>query len=188
MNEELKYCINCGEKIPKEAEFCPFCGSKQDNSGAAIKEKVPSQILPNSDVTKHKPWFKKAGFWIIAVIILIIIGGAGFAFHTQTSQGAVSSVKENVVSDNTDFGNATVKWNKDYKIIEIDLPKNARVIKDLNGGSISVWNSLVRNAKTESAKLNHKYSHIIVPNPSDKSKELLEVQNGEIKYNVGDDY
>lgn len=59
MNEELKYCINCGEKIPKEAEFCPFCGSKQDNSGAAIKEKVPSQILPNSDVTKHKPWFKK---------------------------------------------------------------------------------------------------------------------------------
>lgn len=119
---------------------------------------------------------------------MIIIGGAGFAFHTQTSQGAVSSVKENVVSDNTDFGNATVKWNKDYKIIEIDLPKNARVIKDLNGGSISVWNSLVRNAKTESAKLNHKYSHIIVPNPSDKSKELLEVQNGEIKYNVGDDY
>nr|DAJ07181.1 MAG TPA: hypothetical protein [Caudoviricetes sp.] len=36
--------------------------------------------------------------------------------------------------------------------------------------------------------MNHKYSHIIVPNPSDKSKELLEVQNGEIKYNVGDDY
>lgn len=29
MDEETKFCINCGKKIPKSAEFCPFCGAKQ---------------------------------------------------------------------------------------------------------------------------------------------------------------
>lgn len=29
MDEQTKYCINCGKKIPKPAEFCPFCGAKQ---------------------------------------------------------------------------------------------------------------------------------------------------------------
>jgi len=27
--KEFKFCIHCGEKIPKESEFCPKCGKKQ---------------------------------------------------------------------------------------------------------------------------------------------------------------
>lgn len=25
----IKFCINCGEKIPRVAKFCPACGTKQ---------------------------------------------------------------------------------------------------------------------------------------------------------------
>lgn len=38
MNEEMKFCINCGKKIPKEAEFCPFCGARQKPIGEPKEE------------------------------------------------------------------------------------------------------------------------------------------------------
>jgi len=47
MNEQsknIKFCVNCGEKINFDAKFCPKCGAKQPierNSGSAVVLKNP---------------------------------------------------------------------------------------------------------------------------------------------------
>lgn len=33
-----KFCIHCGEKIPQEAVFCPFCGGKQESVVSEVKK------------------------------------------------------------------------------------------------------------------------------------------------------
>lgn len=41
MDEQTKYCINCGKKIPKEAEFCPFCGTRQAVNDSSYNKREP---------------------------------------------------------------------------------------------------------------------------------------------------
>lgn len=39
--ENQKYCINCGQQIPKEAQICPHCGAHQNpNNGNVVNPQV----------------------------------------------------------------------------------------------------------------------------------------------------
>lgn len=48
MEENTKFCIRCGKKIPKEATFCQFCGSAQgitEQVNAAVQDQ---HMVPNN--------------------------------------------------------------------------------------------------------------------------------------------
>ena len=52
--EEEKFCMNCGAKIPANAEICPMCGAKQSSSDTRLEEDTGYY---------GKKWFKGLQFF-----------------------------------------------------------------------------------------------------------------------------
>ena len=46
----MKYCTNCGAKLPDNAAFCPSCGQKINDIGASPKE-TPTPVEPVKGVS-----------------------------------------------------------------------------------------------------------------------------------------
>lgn len=63
-----KFCIKCGEEIPKDSTFCPKCGAKT----AETKEDIPNYTPPK--VLQNKTRIA------VALIITIVVGIAGAYF------------------------------------------------------------------------------------------------------------
>jgi len=69
------YCINCGEEIPAETEFCPECGSSQDPNQMEASE----EATEGSGFTSWAPGFKPGSTFRniligIAYILFFYIG------------------------------------------------------------------------------------------------------------------
>jgi len=77
----MHYCLNCGEKIPGKAKFCPFCGEnvvldeKQDVVKEAAGETKPKAVTPaappeaiNKNFTLLDPGEHFAGYRILRMM------------------------------------------------------------------------------------------------------------------------
>lgn len=65
----LPRCIKCGEILDNNAEFCPYCGTKQ-----------PEQEKPQIEKPKGK---KK--YWLVGIVIaVLIITGCSLFYYSQT--------------------------------------------------------------------------------------------------------
>lgn len=74
---ENKYCLRCGQKLDGDAQFCPFCGAKQD----VVIEATPFLNRPVTD-TLCAGWQKIIANWkktlqIVLIGVVLIIGGGG---------------------------------------------------------------------------------------------------------------
>ncbi|KID42313.1 zinc ribbon domain-containing protein [Fructilactobacillus fructivorans] len=50
-NNDEKYCVKCGKKIPKETKFCPYCGAKQPSPASNQTDSehgMPRPIQPGN--------------------------------------------------------------------------------------------------------------------------------------------
>jgi len=63
-----KFCIKCGEEIPKDSLFCQKCGAKAPEA----KEDIPNSIPPKASQNKSRI--------AVALIITIVVGIAGAYF------------------------------------------------------------------------------------------------------------
>lgn len=74
MDQNTKYCINCGEKITMNTEFCPKCGTKQttSNTNTHQYQAAPQQPVPNYVQTPKKTVGLLIGGWLATVITLFI--------------------------------------------------------------------------------------------------------------------
>ncbi|MFX1572426.1 MAG: zinc-ribbon domain-containing protein [Promethearchaeota archaeon] len=70
----MKYCINCGEKIEVDADFCTKCGHKQPNLGIILAQDPHSQFTEQEQVGKKKKKYSKEEI-IDAIGCIIIIAG-----------------------------------------------------------------------------------------------------------------
>jgi len=122
-------CKSCSKEIASNAKSCPSCGAKN-----------------------KKPVYKKAWFWIVAVIIVAGIAGGGEDTPTETTETAnTQSKQEEVVKDTFAVGEE-VKLNDNILRVndvkksngtEWDTPKSGYeyVIVDVtikNGGTESI--------------------------------------------------
>lgn len=73
----MKYCSNCGSKLPEDAEFCTECGQRVNSA---------PQIQPQAQAKPKKKW--GPGKIILTVIgVICVLGIAGFmGMQTYYSQ------------------------------------------------------------------------------------------------------
>jgi len=65
----MPYCQYCGEKIDKDAVFCPKCGESVVGKGTRLRK---SQILGKIDEAKDR-----ANMYIILATVLVTVGVMG---------------------------------------------------------------------------------------------------------------
>lgn len=73
----MKYCSNCGSKLPEDAEFCTECGQRVNST---------PQIQPQAQAKPKKKW--GPGKIILTIIgVICVLGIAGFmgmrAYYSQ---------------------------------------------------------------------------------------------------------
>ena len=127
---KLPKCVKCGEILDNHSEFCPYCGTQQPREEPVQQEEVQVH-------KKSRKWI-----WVlcvIAILLLLIGGGAFYHFNMQetadensVAQDTISVeqpkdkiVKENLFKEIVRNGD-WVKANDEYKemFIHIDWPEN----------------------------------------------------------------
>lgn len=146
------------------------------------------QTGTSSFFRRHKTWFIVAGALILAFIIYAAVQGGGSGSSGTSGSDDVAEGIEKDILDNDDYGNATVTWSTSKGYV-IHIPSDARVLQELNDGSPSIWNALVRDVQDESKAIADKggYSGINIVNPADSSRYFLQVREGKVRYNIADD-
>lgn len=190
MDKDTKYCVNCGEKIPKSARFCEKCGSAQPELDSSPKATAEDQVAKKGPRKKHI--WSKWWFWLLVIICIFLVAlGLRFAVnHTKGPDTIASEIQSGLRHDTTDYGDAKVSWNDDAEVMEVRLPTDSRVIRSTYQGETALWNSLVRELQDDSKKIardnNKKYSYIEIMAPKSSKYVWLEVDQGKIKYNTAD--
>ncbi|MCF6165341.1 hypothetical protein LROSL1_0882 [Furfurilactobacillus rossiae] len=110
------------------------------------------------------------------------------AKKTSIAKRYEKAINEDIQSD--DYGNMKFSWNKKDQSYEATLDPNSRMYQAMDSGEVSIWNAFVGDIKIESKtikKYTPKYDAFQIINPDDTSKVLLQVYDGKVRYNVGDD-
>lgn len=64
----MKYCINCKKEINDNANFCIYCGAKQDEQNIdEVKQEVKQEVKP-----KFKWWALIIAYSILLLILIFI--------------------------------------------------------------------------------------------------------------------
>lgn len=111
----------------------------------------------------------------------------------ELSQKSLNDLENLINKDlnSADTGNTSWKWNKDEEAWVATLDPNSEMYGDMENGEVSVWNSYVREVQeiSKSAKDgdSSKYSTFRLKNPSNTDRSYLVVEDGKVKYNVGED-
>lgn len=90
----MTQCKACSKEIASNAKSCPGCGAKNS-----------------------KPFYKKIWFWIVAIIIVAGIGGAGSNEPKVVSEGDGSTTETSQIQQNN---SSKVKTFKIGDVIELD--------------------------------------------------------------------
>ena len=90
----MTQCKACSKEIASNAKSCPGCGAKNS-----------------------KPFYKKIWFWIVAIIIVAGIGGAGSNEPKVVSEGEGSTTETSQIQQNN---SSKVKTFKIGDVIELD--------------------------------------------------------------------
>lgn len=108
------FCVNCGEKLSNEANFCPVCGEP-----VFATEKQVSEIINPTE--KSKRVITQKGFRVIiliSILVFVISSVTIFIFKYYTLSGRY--VHGKAYSDGTYpyevelFSDGTCIWNQNY--------------------------------------------------------------------------
>lgn len=76
-NDNEKFCVKCGKKIPKETKFCQYCGAEQPTSTSTSSDS--QQVVHNQESSAKQGNNTTASTlllvfgWISAVLSLLFI-------------------------------------------------------------------------------------------------------------------
>ena len=102
-----KYCINCGAKIQEDAMYCPECGAGQYGDEEQNPQSVGGQSSPSVDRQNLQSTggeapagvYKKKGgglplILIITAVVILVIGGIGYAIYHNFVAPAKEAVSD----------------------------------------------------------------------------------------------
>ena len=93
------FCKKCGQKIPDDSRFCPYCGTDNtvdflsetaEENGKTIVSHMETQSSPKKDPVKQG---KKTG--LTALLILVFIAVIGLAIYAVIKSGNVTTTTKN---------------------------------------------------------------------------------------------
>lgn len=113
-NEDYMFCSKCGTKISKESAFCNKCGNKIEQVSTQIMNEtvqpqntmIDNSIKSNNGNINEKPKTTKKtnAMIIIAIIIIGLILGVGFAMFNGNSSDDVSvKIKQSYVTSDKEM-------------------------------------------------------------------------------------
>lgn len=107
----------------------------------------------------------------------------------ETIDGLTKALNSDLVTEDT--GDTTWSWNKEDQCWEATLDQNSTMYQAMDEGQVSIWNSYVRDIQEESKTAKDEkigfMSTFKVLNPNDTDRCYLIVENGKVKYDVGED-
>ncbi len=90
-----------------------------------------------------------------------------------------------------DTGDTKWHWDKDEGAWLATLDPNSTMYQAMDDGQVSIWNSYVRDiqdaSKTAKDEKLEDFSTFKLENPNNTDRIYLEVTDGKVKYNVGED-
>jgi hypothetical protein len=111
-------CSHCGEELPKKSRYCIYCGTKV-KSGPSAAARVPYRENKTGYVhkqkkpsTKRKPRLTRSNIIAYAVVLVIVLGAAGYFISAFPNKA--SNVSKNNL--NTGSGNNLV-WSQNVQSI-----------------------------------------------------------------------
>lgn len=137
----MKYCIHCGKEINKKADFCTYCGKKQEREKGTEPGNIPGNEgqggIGAASTFKNGMLFQ--GYWKVAVLFLVLcavaaaaviilqvilhIGSWGQKFD-QSQKAALEQIIEEqkalgaTVSERL-TGNGDYEWDEDGNLIGV---------------------------------------------------------------------
>ena len=80
-----KHCPSCGQRVPQDSVFCPFCGTKISGLSESTKANKPSPVNSQTYETSPQKSKKKTGLIISIIVAVLLIGGTIAYFVSYSS-------------------------------------------------------------------------------------------------------
>lgn len=74
-----KYCYNCGFQVDENAEICPECGVRQENSNSTIDNRTKQGISIVYKEQQKNP--------VLAAVLSALVVGIGQIYNGENSKG-----------------------------------------------------------------------------------------------------
>ena len=117
------YCIDCGEMLEEDSQFCPNCGYDIEND---VPNKMGSDIADKSNIVKNR----NALFYIIGIIAVIVVLAAAV---NLANQGKSTFPYDNVYYELQVYTNGY----DDLCIVVINAPSNSN-FNNVGGQPMSI--------------------------------------------------
>lgn len=135
----MKYCIHCGKEINETADFCTYCGKKQQGmeEESAVQGNDSADVVSGDDGAAGKFSEKIGGLWkyrkagaIILILCVTVIAVFGIRWAVlQSGKGSDSSdekvLKEIIANQKamgasiSDKNGARYEWNEEGRLVGI---------------------------------------------------------------------
>ena len=124
MSEEEQFdlfCTQCGQKLTKDATFCPSCGAQVSEMTEA-----PAAGSGYSNPSYGAPYQRDMSGSLKVISIILIITAALFLISAISTFGAADSVIDSMKSDTTSWNNLLDQMNMTSQELE-DMIRNSRI-------------------------------------------------------------
>lgn len=167
---KLTKCKSCEKEISSNAKSCPGCGAKNS-----------------------KPFYKKAWFWVLAIIIVAGIGGAGTSEPKVVSKGEGATTETPTTQEET---NTTVETFKIGDTVELDdfritvngvrTSEGGQFMKPKEGNEYFYVDATVENISSEEKSVSSMLMFKVVDQDGrSMDMAIVEDANGQLDGKVG---
>lgn len=96
------FCPNCGKQVPENTKFCPYCGAALQPTAGTAPQPAQAATPTSTPLQKRSNWVASAKnwyrglqrpwlVWVLALVIVIAIGGLGYRSQSMKVQATKQS-------------------------------------------------------------------------------------------------
>lgn len=103
----MRYCPNCGKKLPEGARYCTNCGyrlttgSAPQSTGNSIRSQTSAPHVPRAAVVDSRQKHHRHLGWVLVIILLIAVAGFWFYNNNGNDDGTAAPASSSLVSQSS---------------------------------------------------------------------------------------